>query len=321
MKLGIIGTGRIAQRFVSVALQTKGIEVVCVYNPNAESAERFAAAHEISCWTDSLEKVEQMVDSVYVASPHGTHYEYTKRMLQKGKNVLCEKPMALCQDEVKELFCLADENNCVLMEALKTAYCPGFRALVEIATSGKIGKIRDVEACFSRLTPADMREMTDEEYGGSVTEFGSYTLLPILRLLGTDYYKTHFFTIDAENGIDLYTKVVLEYESGMGLSKTGLGVKTEGQLIVAGTEGYIIVEAPWWLTRKIEVRYENPEQREVYEYPYEGSGLQYELTEFLNRVNGCETGNTEGLLQKESIAIAGVIEKLLQKRMSRKLCR
>ena len=87
------------------------------------------------------------------------------------------------------------------------------------------------------------------EYGGSFTELGSYCLLPILKLFGHGYEEIRFETIKAENGIDLYTKAYMRYPSGLATATCGLGVKSEGKLLISGTEGYIVAEPPWWKTR------------------------------------------------------------------------
>lgn len=96
MRIGIIGTGRIASRFADTAFA--GIEsayVSCVYNPKAASAEKFAIQHRIENYTDSLEELTMLTDAVYIASLHETHYEYAKYMLNNKKHVLCEKPAVL----------------------------------------------------------------------------------------------------------------------------------------------------------------------------------------------------------------------------------
>ena len=165
MNIGIIGTGRIASRFVDTALQ--GVEsssVYCVYNPRIESAEKFAVKHSIPVYTSDLDIFLENVDAVYIASPHETHYMYSRRALEAGKHVLCEKPMALKKSDVKELIELAKKNGLVCMEALKTKYCPGYKALINAAKSGKIGRIVDVEAAFSRLTKLNTREYMNDIY-------------------------------------------------------------------------------------------------------------------------------------------------------------
>ena len=77
---------------------------------------------------------------------------------------------------------------------------------------------------------------TDTAYGGGFTEFGSHTLLPIMKLMGTNYKEVRFDSIKDENGIDLYTKASFVYDHGMALSKSGVGVKSEGQLLISRNE-------------------------------------------------------------------------------------
>ena len=73
--------------------------------------------------------------------------------------MLCEKPLTFTVKEAEELYALAAERDAVLMEGIKTAYCPGFMQMMNVARSGIIGEVRDVEACFSRITPPALREM------------------------------------------------------------------------------------------------------------------------------------------------------------------
>lgn len=324
LRLGIIGTGRIAGRFAESANAVEYVTLHSVYNPNRESAKAFAQAYAVPLYTDNWEEWISQIDAAYVASPHATHAAYCKALLQAGKHVLCEKPMCLHGEEAEALYELARQKKCVLREAVKTAYCPGFLAMIEMARSGKIGEIRDVEACFSKLTPTNLREMTDTVCGGSVTELGSYVLLPIWKLLGTQFTDMTYQSVYAENGVDTYTKLCFSFQNGMALAKTGLGVKSEGQLVIAGTKGYILCESPWWMTKKFEVRYEDASRREEYEYPYEGSGLQYELTAFVGEIREEKASPAEGeepvagVLPKESIASAKVMEEYLAKNKSRR---
>ena len=138
-----------------------------------ESARKFAETNELKFYTANLDDFFNQIDAVYIASPHGTHYGYVKQSLLAGKHVLCEKPMTLNRKEAEELFSLAKEKNCILMEGIKTAYCPGFVQMLSIARSGVIGTIRDVEACFTKLTSPILRELTDTQTGGSFTELAS----------------------------------------------------------------------------------------------------------------------------------------------------
>lgn len=313
MRIGIIGTGRIAARFADTALT--GIEstyISCVYNPREESAVRFIQQHNIQACTADWDEFVDNIDAAYVASPHETHYEYSRKLLLSGKHVLCEKPAALKKEQVRELIDIAQNNQLVYMEALKTAYCPGYKALIQIAESGRIGRIVEVEAAFSRLTPLNTREYKDDDCNGSFLEFGSYTLLPVLTLLGCEYDDVTFRTVRAQNGVDAYTKAFIEYKDEYidktAIVKTGLGAKTEGQLVVTGTNGYILAKSPWWLTKEFEVRYENPGKIEQYRFGYEGTGLCYEVREFVHRIKNNDK-KTVDISDNISIAMAGVMER------------
>lgn len=313
MRIGIIGTGRIAARFADTALT--GIEstyISCVYNPREESALRFIQQHNIQACTADWDEFVNNIDAAYVASPHETHYEYSRKLLLSGKHVLCEKPAALKKEQVRELIDIAQNNQLVYMEALKTAYCPGYKALIKIVESGRIGRIVEVEAAFSRLTPLNTREYKDDDCNGSFLEFGSYTLLPVLTLLGCEYDDVTFRTVRAQNGVDAYTKAFIEYKDEYidktAIVKTGLGAKTEGQLVVTGTNGYILAKSPWWLTKEFEVRYENPGKIERYRFGYEGTGLCYEVREFVHRIKNNDK-ITVDISDNISIAMAGVMER------------
>lgn len=313
MRIGIIGTGRIAARFADTALTgVESIYISCVYNPREESALRFIQQHNIQACTADWDEFVDNIDAAYVASPHETHYEYSRKLLLSGKHVLCEKPAALKKEQVRELIDIAQNNQLVYMEALKTAYCPGYKALIQIAESGRIGRIVEVEAAFSRLTPLNTREYKDDDCNGSFLEFGSYTLLPVLTLLGCEYDDVTFRTVRAQNGVDAYTKAFIEYKDEYidktAIVKTGLGAKTEGQLVVTGTNGYILAKSPWWLTKEFEVRYENPGKIERYRFGYEGTGLCYEVREFVHRIKNNDK-KTVDISDNISIAMAGVMER------------
>lgn len=313
IRVGIIGTGRIATRFMRESHFVSGCSINSVFNPNVQSAENFAKTFEVGIFTDNFDKFLEQVDAVYIASPHGTHYEYAKRCLENKKHVLSEKPLVFFKERAVELYDLAKKNKCVLLEAIKTAYCPGFSQLIGLARSGVIGSIRDVEATFTRLTNPAGREQCDEVHGGGFTEYGTYTLLPIIKLLGKDFEDVQFSSILAENGVDLYTKAFFKYKNGMALAKTGVGVKSEGQLVIAGTKGYILAPSPWWLTREFEVHYEDATKVDKYATTFLGDGLRYELSDFIYSINGYGSREYK-LTSGESIAMAEIYEKFLSHR-------
>ncbi|MDE6363007.1 MAG: glycerol-3-phosphate cytidylyltransferase, partial [Lachnospiraceae bacterium] len=119
--------------------------------------------------------------------------------------------------------------------------------------------------------------------------------------------------INDEDGLDLVTKVSLEYPAGIATATCGLGVKSEGRLLIAGTKGYIVAEAPWWKTSYFEVHYEDEERVEKYSETFLGDGLRYEISDFLSMING--NNNSEFKLTRgESIALAEIMEMFLQEK-------
>ena len=314
VRTGIVGTGRIVPRFMSETKFVSGISVECAYNPVGNNVEAFAKKHDIKVFTNSYEEFLSNVDAVYIASPNETHYEYAKKALEAGKHVLSEKPLAFTKAESQELYGIAQENNVVLMEAIKAAYCPGFQQLINAAKSGKIGDIIDVEANFTRLASLGSRERTDATYGGAFLEFGPSTLLPVIKLMGGDYKELHIDTLTDDNGVDIYTKVNIKYDKGFATMRTGVGVKTEGQLVVSGTKGYIIAPSPWWLMKQFDIRYEDSSKVEHYEPTFQGDGLRYEIGEFVSKINGIGA-NDYKLTAQESIAMAGIVEKFMESRI------
>lgn len=309
-RIGIIGTGRIAERFIPEAKLVSGVSTQGVYNPHVESARQFAEKWEINAY-ENLEDFYSAVDAVYIASPHETHYRYIRSALEHQKHVLCEKPMVLERAQAEEVFSYAKKQNLVLIEAIKTAYCPGFANLLGIACSGIIGNIRNVEACFTKLEDPESRELTDRKYGGSFTELGSYIMLPVIKLLGRDYEEVMFHSIKDDSGIDLFTRASFRYPNSIATVTCGLGVKSEGRLLVSGTKGYLVSEAPWWKTSYFEVHFEDPAKIEKYSDRFLEEGLRYEISDFLSMINGSNK-NEFKLTRGESIAMAGIMEKFLK---------
>lgn len=286
LNLGIVGNGRIAGRFILESKYVSGVNVDYVFGRTEENVKKFCDKYELNGYYTDYREFLSKVDAVYIATPHDSHYKYAKEALLNGKHVLCEKPMVLKQEQAEELFKIAKERNLIIQEAIKTVYAPCFNRLINVAKSGIIGNIRDVNAAFTKLvTDKSLREYNKEMSGGSVTELATYPLSVIVKLLGTDYKKISFSSIyDEETGIDAYTKIILEYENAMAAANVGLGVKREGDLVIAGTKAYIYVPAPWWKTEYFEIRFEDPSKVQKFFVKFDGDGLRYELADFINAI-------------------------------------
>lgn len=281
VKVGIIGSNLVRQQFIKEASFVNSIDI-----------------------GDDLSACE----AVYIASPNETHYQDVKDALEKGKHVLCEAPFVFSTVQAEELFSLADQKSLVLMLALKTAYCPAFGHLVSLLKSGAIGEIVDVNASVTTLTDEKSEKMDSARFGGSMSENACFPLLPIFKLLGTDYRDVVFYS-KMGRGVDLYTKAVFRYDKAIASFQVGLGAKTEGSMTISGTKGYAYVPAPWWKTDYFEIRFEDQNLNKKYFYPFAGEGLRYEIKDF---VTGILQGSFQKLSRKELFKMTDVQERYLQ---------
>lgn len=306
IKVGIIGTGRIAKRFVAEAKFVNGVEVISCFNPNKAEAKAFELENNLNDSSNDLEYLLKDIDCVYIASPHLTHYDYTKRCLEAGKHVLCEIPFVLDGDEARELYHIAEEKNLILLEASKTAHCPAWNHLLVLVKSGVIGEVVDIKASLSKLMPeTNIREFDAAQAGGSVTELAPLCLMAIIKLLGINYNDISFYS-KMDNGVDVFTKANIIYDNAVASMTLGLGVKTEGNLVISGTKGYVLVPSPWWLTNYFEIRYEDQNKNKKYFYTFQGDGLRYEIQELASMIFNNRLSSYR-LRRKESDTIADII--------------
>lgn len=314
VKIGIIGCGRVANRFPEEAEVVNGVQVNGVYDINSVRSSEFCRNYNIKRYVDSYEELLDICDAIYVATPHLTHYTIVKQAILANKHVLCETPMVLNAEEARELYSLAETNGVILMEANKTAHCPAFNHLMVMIKSGVIGDIVDVEASLSKLWDEDMslREFDPAQAGGSMFELGSYPLLPILKICGTNYSNLNIYS-RMKNGIDMYTRGVFRYEHATCSFKVGLGVKTEGNLVISGTKGYAYVPAPWWKTDYFELRYEDQNKNKKFFYKWDGAGLRYEIQEFISCIVNHRFSSAR-LRRRESICMAEIMQQFIERK-------
>lgn len=312
VNVGIIGCGRVAVRFPSEASVVSGINVVAAYDTDFNAARSFSEKNAgIAAYSD-INDFYSHVDAVYIATPHLQHYEYIKKSIELHKHVICETPMVLDGLQARELYSSAQRHGVVLMEANKTAHCPAFNHLMVMIKSGVIGDVVDIEASLSQLLDKSGREFDASQAGGSMYEEGSYPLLPIIKLMGTGFSDLNIYS-RMENGIDIYTRGVFHYPTAICSFKVGLGVKTEGCLIISGTKGYAYVPAPWWKTDYFELRYENQNDNKKFFYKWDGFGMRYEIQEFISCIINHRFSSAR-LSVKDSICMADIMQQFGERR-------
>ncbi len=310
VKVGVSGCGRIASRFIPETDMVDAVKVTAVYDTDASVADAMASKYGIETVCPSYEELVAGVDAVYIATPHLCHYVQTKYALENGRHVLCETPLVLDGEQARELYALAEEKGLVLLEANKTAYSPAFNHIITLVKSGMIGDVVGIDASESKLWKAAelKRELDPVQAGGSLFEMGSYPLLPIFRLLGTDYRNINIYSRLNDDGVDVYTRGVLMFDNAVASFQLGLGVKTEGNLVISGTAGYVYVPSPWWKTDYFELRYEDQNKNKKYFYTWNEPGLRYEIQEFVSCIVNKRLHSSR-LTPKESIRMADVMQR------------
>lgn len=285
---GIVGTGRIANRFMVESRFVSGVIFDCVCNPNIQHAEEFLSRHSLRKAFSNYQDMLNEVDVIYIATPHLLHEDYIRRALIARKHVLCEKPITLEYSTAKELYALAVKNGVILQEALKTAFAPLFKRLVNLAKGGVVGKICQINATFTRLTvDRTLREFDADQGGGAISEFASYVFCPIVKLFGTN--PPERMSIHKLKGpldsVETFATGLLAYPNSTAVFTVGMTGKSEGSLTVAGSTGYIYVPSPWWKTEYFEIRNDLGSVVRRLACPFVGDGLRYELAEFVNAIS------------------------------------
>ena len=242
-------------------------------------------------------------DAVYILSNPFDHYRHAKEALEKGVHVLCEAPVTLDEKDYRELSRIARDRNAVLMDSIKTAFATAYYRLLLLVKSGRIGDIVSVDA-----TCTSIQEMGDLDHAwNSICSWGPTALLPIFQILGTAYDDIRIVSRIAERDYDQFTKISFDYPHAVASLKVGRGIKSEGELVISGTKGYIYVPSPWWKMDYFEIRYENPEENRRCFYQLDGEGIRYELVDFVKTVN---TGRPSLYISADvSEAITGVMRK------------
>lgn len=303
IKLGLVGEEAYVNKFIKETSYVNGLKCESVYCLNKDNLDKEYHNMEV----DSFDKLLDSVDAVFISSTPKNHYDQIKKALNKGKHVLCESPISLKTDEVQELFNLANEKGLILRESIKTAYSTAYYRLILLAKTGKIGKIVSVDStCTSLMSETDEKDL--EKEWKSIEAWGPTGLLPVLQLLGTNYKKKCIITnyIDKDNKFDAFSKINLIYDNSTATIKVGKGIKSEGELIISGTEGYIYVQAPWWKTDYFEIRYEDQSMNKRFFYQLDGEGIRYELVSFLKAI---QTGKDTSYIDKDiSLAISNIFE-------------
>ena len=248
LKIGMIGTNFISDDFCAAAAQVPGAELFAVYSRKQETGDAFAARHGIpQVYTDYDEFLDSGLDAVYVASPNFAHCAQTLKALNHKKHVLCEKVMAVNEQEVRSMIDCARQNNVVLLEAMRPDFDPAYDLIEQ--NLPRIGKLRRAtfEFCqyssrYDSFREGIIQNAFNPELGNAaVMDIGVYCIHSLVRLFGAPK-NVKAFSTKLSNGFDGSGIVLLEYEDMTAeavYSKVAVSVSPSG---LQGEDGSIMID-------------------------------------------------------------------------------
>ena len=216
VRWGVLGTADIARGATIPGMQqAENCELFAVAGRSLEKAQAFRDAFGFRKAYGSYEELltDPEVEAVYIPLPNDLHCAWSIRALQAGKHVLCEKPLAVSEAQVKEMFAAAEANGVFLMEAFAYLHSPFVQEVKSELEAGTIGDIRYMESAFitGRRPDTDIR-LRKETYGGAMYDLGCYAVSMAMWMIGKEPDTVRASAQFSEKGIDLFTSALLLYD-------------------------------------------------------------------------------------------------------------
>jgi predicted dehydrogenase len=284
VRFGILGPGQIARRFASDIQLVSNAELVAVASRSLEKAEKFKEEFGAQIAYDSYEKLAQsdLIDAVYIATPHNFHLEQAKLMIRNGKHVLIEKPITVNSRGLEEVLYLAKKYKVLVMEAFWTRFLPSTNRVKEIIEKKDLGKLNQVEFNFGIELPVDYPEigrmLNPKLAGGSILDLGIY---PVSTTRFFDQSDIVSMDVDAhlsELGVDLDMSCTIEFSSGLiAHLRSSFSQELDMNGLLEFENGYIIMK-DFFHSQQLIV---NGQKVDI---PFRGHGFVDEIESFTNTV-------------------------------------
>ena len=241
VRFGVVGTNFITDWVIAGARQDKRFELAAVCSRTQERADEFAAKHRIPYTFTSLEEMAEspVIDAVYIASPNCMHASQSILCMNRGKHVLCEKPLASNAKEAREMIAASEANGVTLMEAMKPTLTPNFKALMDALP--RVGTLRRYFASYCQYSSRYdkfkegivLNAFKPEYSNGAMMDIGVYTVYPMVVLFGRPKRVTASGIL-LSSGVDGQGAVNFEYE---GMNATVLYSKIANSSLPTEIEG------------------------------------------------------------------------------------
>lgn len=311
IRWGIAGPGKIAKKFAKAVLNLDCCELTAVASRSAERGEEFAKQFGITTVFSSYEQMAEsdVVDAVYVATPHPFHKTCSEIFINAKKHVLCEKPLCVNEKDAVLLTTLANEKGVFLMEAMWTKFLPAVMDAVKLVNDGEIGQIRALSAdfCYNCPKEAEPKIYDNGMAGGSLLDVGVYGLNFASLFLG---YEPESITACAniEDGVDCHTQVLMKYKNGAVADiSSALNVYKPESAYVYGSKGHIFVP-DFYKATEFFVRLDDGNEKHIVNKCI-GDGFEEEIIEVCKCIN-------EGKLESsvvphcDTVKIMGQMDKI-----------
>lgn len=308
LKWGFIGTGYMSDTFARAISGNKDNILYAILSRSIEKARQFSRSHGNPIPYGNIEDMlaNKNIDIIYVATPVECHYKQVKKCLEAKKNVLCEKPLTMSASEAKELFRIAKDNNCFLMEGMWSMCLPTMRIAKKWIKEGRIGHPEFIHADLNkRLLPDHVRK-----HHGVLYDYGVYGIAFVHTFMnGLDDVISVVSRKDMSgNNI---TDISIQYEADgcKGILNICSNFEALSKAVIIGSEGSIEWNSPFNRTNTIRLFDKNGVLSETYSTQYTEEGFEYELEE-LTRIVKTGTNESEFITEQDTMHCLTMINTL-----------
>ncbi|EZP75183.1 trans-1,2-dihydrobenzene-1,2-diol dehydrogenase [Parageobacillus genomosp. 1] len=289
IRFATIGTNWITEAFIGAAREVEDFSLAAVYSRTEEKAREFAQKTGAARAFTDLEELAKSkeIDAVYIASPNSLHAEQAIFLMNHGKHVLCEKPLASNEKEVKAMIESARRNGVVLMEAMKTTLLPNFQAIRQHLH--KLGKIRRYFASYCQYSSrydaykqgTVLNAFNPAFSNGALMDIGVYCIYPMVVLFGKPN-RLQASSLKLESGVDGEGTIIFTYEEMDAVVMYSKITNSYLPAEIQGEDGSMLIDAIHTPT-KVEIRYRDGRIEDI-TVPQEKHPMYYEAKEFIELI-------------------------------------
>ncbi len=320
----LIGPGAIAHTFAEAVSQLDHCRLHTVCGRDAQRAEQFAqrwsAAGEtpVRATTDLASVLaDPAIDGVYIATPHGQHFEPALAALKAGKAVLCEKSLVPTRAMAEQLIATAREHRVFLMEAVWTRFLPAYEDMAQWLAQGRIGRLRALQSsfCFPAPYDPDSRLFNPALAGGALLDVGIYNLNAtrfVLRHALGEVPPLKGLQVQgvlAPTGVDARVSASLDFGDGLVAQMVcGLDTFAPNTLQVMGDAGAIVLPETFWQATRAQCLLPG-QAAETVERPFKTNGFEYQISHAMARIRAGEI-ESPVMPHAETLAVLGWIDQM-----------